>query len=77
MKTTLTDIFLQVKINGDMPLLQAIEMILLEEEEKDPGTVFDKEFIENTDGYDQLFRISNSRTLNNLAKACGIDWKNS
>src|ERR1044072_3407139 len=30
----LTDIFLQAKINGDMPLLQAIEKLLLEEEEK-------------------------------------------
>ena len=35
--TQLTDIFLQVKINGDMPLLQAIEKLLLEEEEKNPG----------------------------------------
>ena len=33
----LTDIFLQVKINGDMPLLQAIEKLLLKEEEKNPG----------------------------------------
>ena len=33
----LTDIFLQAKINGDMPLLQAIEKLLLEEEEKNPG----------------------------------------
>jgi molybdopterin-dependent oxidoreductase alpha subunit len=29
--TALTDIFLQVKINGDMPLLQAIELLLLKE----------------------------------------------
>src|SRR5688572_6754829 len=43
--TQLTDIFLQVKINGDMALLQAIECLLLQEEEKAPGTVFDKTFI--------------------------------
>ena len=32
-KAKLTDIFLQVKINGDMALLQAIELLLLQEEE--------------------------------------------
>ena len=43
----LTDLFLPVKINGDMPLLQAIELLLLHEEKMAPGKVFDKEFIEN------------------------------
>ncbi|RYE29386.1 MAG: hypothetical protein EOP42_14510 [Sphingobacteriaceae bacterium] len=48
----LTDIFLQVKINGDLALVKAIEMLLLEEEEKNPGTVFDHDFIRNnTSGY--------------------------
>ena len=41
----LADIFLQAKINGDMPLLQAIEKLLLEDEEKNPGSVFDHDFI--------------------------------
>ena len=34
--TPLTDMFLQVKINGDMPLLQAIEKLLLDEEKRNP-----------------------------------------
>jgi len=46
MGTALTDVFLQVKINGDMPLLQAIERLLLAEEEKKPGSVFDLDFLE-------------------------------
>jgi molybdopterin-dependent oxidoreductase alpha subunit len=46
MSTPLTDIFLPVKINGDLPLLQAIEMQLLQEEERTPGSVFDLAFIE-------------------------------
>ena len=37
--SALTDIFLQVKINGDMALLQAIEILLLAEEEKSPGSI--------------------------------------
>src|SRR4029078_1438291 len=44
--SALTDIFLQVKLNGDMPLLQAIEILLLQEELKEPGSVFDHDFIE-------------------------------
>ena len=61
--TQLTDIFLQVKINGDMPLLQAIESLLLEEEEKNPGTVFDKTFIDqNTIGFDEF--INHLHSLN-------------
>ncbi len=46
-KAKLTDIFLQVKINGDLALMQALEYLLLKEEEKNPGTVLDPEFIEN------------------------------
>ena len=44
-KTTLTDLYLQVKINGDMALLQAINHLLLQKESEQPGTILDKEFI--------------------------------
>jgi anaerobic selenocysteine-containing dehydrogenase len=55
MDAALTDLFLQVKINGDMALLPAIEKLLLDEEEQYPGTVFDHEFIaQHTSGYDQF-----------------------
>ena len=46
-KSKLTDIFLQVKINGDLALMQALEYLMLKEEEKNPGTVLDLDFIEN------------------------------
>lgn len=52
-KAKLTDIFLQVKINGDLPLLQALEYLMIQEEMKNPGTVLDPEFIENnTHGFE-------------------------
>ncbi|HYK46628.1 MAG TPA: molybdopterin-dependent oxidoreductase, partial [Parafilimonas sp.] len=55
MSTALTDIFLQVKINGDMPLLQALEKLLIEEDEKERGAALDQEFIEKkTFGFDDL-----------------------
>ncbi|HMI66219.1 MAG TPA: FdhF/YdeP family oxidoreductase [Cyclobacteriaceae bacterium] len=73
LSTTLTDIFLQVKINGDMPLLQAIELVLLQEEQKNPGTVFDLAFIEkSTDGYEEFLKHLRQLKLDELIKASGI-----
>jgi molybdopterin-dependent oxidoreductase alpha subunit len=55
MDAALTDVFLQVKLNGDLALLQAIEYLLLREEMKYPRTVFDKDFIEkHTIDYDSF-----------------------
>lgn len=76
MKAPLTDIFLQVKINGDMALLKAITLLLLEEEEKNPGTVFDNAFIAGqTAGYDTYISHLRQHRLADLAQACGIPTK--
>lgn len=51
----LTDLFLQVKINGDVALMKAALFLMLEAEEKNPGKVFDLEFInEFTDNYSEF-----------------------
>lgn len=70
----LADIFLPVKINGDMALLQAIEILLLEEEKGSPGSVFDKDFIEkNTEGYQNFVQHLQQKKVEALASECGID----
>jgi molybdopterin-dependent oxidoreductase alpha subunit len=75
-KARLTDIFLQVKLNGDMALLKAIELLLLEEEEKNPGTVFDKAFIaEKTAGYEQFVTGLKRYKAEELAAAAGISME--
>lgn len=73
-KTKLTDLFLQVKINGDMALLKAIGHLLLQEEKKNPGSVFDHEFIQqNTKGYEHYIRnLEENNNLQQLSEACGI-----
>lgn len=72
-KSKLTDIFLQVKINGDMALLKAIVMLLLQEEKSSPGTVFDIEFIkDHTYGFEQYIKQIESCNLNDLLLQCGI-----
>lgn len=72
-KAALTDIFLQVKLNGDMALLLAIEKLLLEAEEAEPGTVFDPEFIrDRTEGFAPLVAHLKSLNLEELSEQCGI-----
>ena len=71
--THLTDLFLQVKINGDMALLQAIALLLLQEEEKQPESVFDNQFIHlNTTGYDAYIQHIRQQQLGHLSEAAGI-----
>ncbi|MFM2156176.1 MAG: hypothetical protein RL516_925 [Bacteroidota bacterium] len=72
-KARLTDIFLQVKINGDMALLKAIIMRLYEEELKAPGTVFDHEFIKNnTHNYEAFIQQVNKYSIDELLEQAGI-----
>lgn len=53
--TKIADQFLQVRINGDVALLKAAMVLMLEAEKKQPGTVFDLPFLaEHCDGYEAL-----------------------
>lgn len=69
----LSDLYLPVKINGDMALLKALQILLLEEEEKNPGKVLDYDFIKNkTGGFDDLVKELKLYDLSYLAEECGI-----
>ncbi len=71
--TPLTDLFLQVRINGDMALLKGIMKFLLQAEQKAPGTVFDTEFIQqHTVGYAGLIESLNSTNFESIVEASGI-----
>jgi len=71
--TALTDLFLPVKINGDMPLLQAIALLLYEAEKQQPGQVFDTDFIaQNTQGYPEYIQHLQRQDINTLSDQCGI-----
>lgn len=71
--TALTDIFLQVKINGDMALLQAIEYELLQAEKANPGKVFDQDFIyQHTQDYVSFIEHIDKQNPEQLSAACGI-----
>ena len=69
----LADYFLQVKINGDMALLQAVEIILLGEEENNPGKIFDQLYIEkHTLGYKDFVTHLKKQELQTLVDASGV-----
>jgi len=71
--TPLTDLFLPVRLNGDMALIQAIELILWLEEDKAPGTVFDQDFIrDHTTGYGEFMEHLQQVSLPDLAEAAGL-----
>jgi molybdopterin-dependent oxidoreductase alpha subunit len=53
--TQISDLWMPVRINGDMALFQGLMKELLEEEDRNPGKIFDHEFIKHhTEGYEAL-----------------------
>lgn len=73
----LSDLYLPVKINGDMALLKALQILVLEEEAKNPGKVLDKDFITNkTAGFNELVEELKRYDLNFLSEECGIPVEN-
>jgi molybdopterin-dependent oxidoreductase alpha subunit len=69
----LADLYLPVKINGDMALLKAIEILLYEAEQKTPGQVFDQQFIaDKTVGYNEFIDHLKGHSLDNLATDAGV-----
>lgn len=73
----LSDLHLPVKINGDMALLKALQILVLEEEAKNPGKVLDHDFITNkTAGFEALTEELKRYDINFLSEQCGIAVEN-
>lgn len=69
----LADLYLQVKINGDIALLKAIEKLLLDAEKETPGKVFNHDFIQkSTVGYDELIQHLEKQDPEQLAEQSGV-----
>lgn len=70
--TALTDLFLQVRVNGDVPLLKAIIKMLLQKE-KENGGVIDHDFIRShTSGYDEFLADLKQHDLSELIDQTSI-----
>ncbi len=74
--TSITDLWLQVRINEDVALLKAILKILVEKEKSKPGSVFDLEFISTrTNGFDLFEKELSSHSLQELIEKSGVEEK--
>ena len=72
--TKITDLYLQIKINGDMALIKALMKLLFEAEDKAPGKVFDQNFIrEKTQDFEILKRDLEKYSLTELVLDSGIE----
>jgi molybdopterin-dependent oxidoreductase alpha subunit len=69
----LADLFLQVKINGDVALLKAMMYLMLEAEKATPNSVFDHEFIkEHTVGIEDFLKDLAQQDFNELVRRSGV-----
>jgi len=72
--TTLSKLYLQVKINGDMAMLKGMMKAMLAAEDAAPGTVFDWEFIrEKTEGVDAVLAALREVSWESILEQSGIE----
>jgi molybdopterin-dependent oxidoreductase alpha subunit len=72
----LTDVFLQVKINGDVALLKIILKLMKEKEELFPNSVFNHTFIEEkTAGLDDFLADLDTFSIEELLPQTGISFE--
>jgi molybdopterin-dependent oxidoreductase alpha subunit len=70
--TPLADLFLQVKVNGDVALLKAM-MLHLVELQKTDASIFDTHFIDNkTVGFSDFLESLKKENFDTLAEQCGV-----
>ncbi|MGH9963159.1 MAG: molybdopterin-dependent oxidoreductase, partial [Pyrinomonadaceae bacterium] len=74
--TQLADLFLQVRINGDVALLKGIMKEVLDAEDRRPGSVLDREFIETfTSGYTEFVAALRQVHLEDIIEQSGVSKK--
>lgn len=72
-KTELSDLFLPVRINTDVPLFKAVLTKLYEIEHESPGTVFDSSFIQDkTNGFGSFEEHIKSQDFDELVSQTGV-----
>jgi len=71
--TQLADLFLQVRVNGDVALLKGIMKEMLEEEERRPGEVLDQDFIrEQTIDFEKFAAALSEVSWDDISEQSGI-----
>lgn len=69
----IADLYLQVRIGGDVALLKGIMKEVLAAEDEKPGKILDRAFLEeHTDGFEEFRRALDATEWTELAEASGI-----
>jgi molybdopterin-dependent oxidoreductase alpha subunit len=69
----LADLHLPVRIGGDMAVLKGIMKLMLERERAEPGTVFDRDFIDaKTSGYAELIASLDATNWDDIFASSGL-----
>ncbi|MDI9974079.1 FdhF/YdeP family oxidoreductase [Rhodococcus sp. IEGM 1307] len=69
----IADEYLQIRIGGDQALFQGLGRLLLEAEDRNPGTVLDREFIDrHTAGFEECAAHLRQVDLGTVAAATGL-----
>ncbi|TQC44499.1 hypothetical protein EEB14_37005 [Rhodococcus sp. WS4] len=69
----IADEFLQIRIGGDQALFQGLGRLLLEAEDRNPGTVLDREFIDRyTAGFEECAAHLRQVDMGTVAAATGL-----
>ncbi|TLD71366.1 FdhF/YdeP family oxidoreductase [Phragmitibacter flavus] len=71
--TELSDMWLPVRINGDMAFLKGLMKDMLEHEDAHPGSVFDHDFIRlHTEGYEELIEVLRATSWDDILHSSGL-----
>lgn len=71
--TAIADDFLQIRIGGDLALFKLLNRLLLEAEDRAPGTVLDHEFIRaHTSGFDAFAAHARTIDIDDALTATGL-----
>lgn len=71
--TPLADIYLPIRIGGDMAFLKGVMKILVEREKKSPEPIFDYEFINaKTEGYQDFITSLEATSWENILEQSGL-----
>ena len=69
----IADEFVQIRLGGDMALFRALARLLLEADDRAPGTVLDREFIDaHCHGFDEYASLARGTDLDTALAATGI-----
>ena len=69
----IADEFVQVRLGGDMALFRGLARLLLEADDRDPGSVLDRDFITaHSHGFDDYAAAARAVSLDTVVEATGI-----